>query len=56
MTGCEVCGTADTATVDGVHGRRCAEHPPVFDPAHAVRLAVGGQLTDALRYCRQVAP
>lgn len=25
------CGVQDTATVDGVHGRRCAEHPPTAD-------------------------
>lgn len=24
----EGCGTQDTATVDGIHGRRCANHPP----------------------------
>lgn len=26
--GCTVCGTQDTATVDGIHGRRCALHVP----------------------------
>jgi hypothetical protein len=46
------CGTQNTVTLDGVHGRRCAEHPPTFDPAHAVELAVDGRLETALGYCR----
>lgn len=28
------CGRGDTATVDGIRGRRCAEHPPEFSPKH----------------------
>ena len=46
------CGTQNTTTVDGVHGRRCAEHPPTFDPARAVHLAMSGRLDTALGYCR----
>lgn len=33
------CGTQDTATVDGVHGRRRAQHPPRFSRKHARDLA-----------------
>lgn len=53
-TGCTApdCGTQDTVTLDGVHGRRCAEHPPTFNPTIAVELAVAGQLADAYGYCR----
>jgi len=50
--GCTVCRTQDTATLDGVHGRRCAEHPPTFDPYRAVQLAITGRLGTALGYCR----
>ena len=46
------CGTQDTVTLDGVHGRRCADHPPIFDAARAVELAVGGLLDTAFGYCR----
>jgi hypothetical protein len=54
MDGCTAsgCGTQDTVTLDGVHGRRCAQHPPTFDPARAVELAVTGRLDTALGYCR----
>jgi hypothetical protein len=53
-TGCTApdCGTQDTVTLDGVHGRRCAQHPPTFDVDRAVQLAVSGQLETALGYCR----
>lgn len=54
--GCTVCGTEDTATVDGVSGRRCATHPPAFQPDRAVELAVTGDLPSALAYCRTTFP
>ena len=50
--GCTVCGTQDTATVDGHNGRRCAAHAPVFDPARAVGLMVRGLPGAALAYVR----
>jgi hypothetical protein len=53
--GCTVCDTQDTATVDGIHGRRCAAHPPTFDPAHAVNLMVRGLPGAALAYVRSAA-
>lgn len=46
------CGTQDTVTLDGHHGRRCQAHPPTFDPQRAVHLAVTGRLHTALGYCR----
>lgn len=50
------CHTQDTATVDGVYGRRCATHPPTFDSHRAVRLAATGWLRTALAYCRTEFP
>lgn len=50
--GCTVCGSADTATVDGINGRRCADHPPTFDPERAVDLAVRGLPGAAMAYVR----
>lgn len=50
------CETNATSTVDAVHGRRCAAHPPRFDPARAVRLAVNGLIRDALAYARTEMP
>ena len=38
--------------MDGIAGRRCAEHPSVFDPVRAVALMVAGQTETALRYVR----
>lgn len=32
--GCTSCGSADTVTVDGVHGRRCVACPPGFSVTH----------------------
>jgi hypothetical protein len=32
--GCTVCGCQDTVSLDGVHGRRCAQHPPGYDRTH----------------------
>jgi hypothetical protein len=46
------CTSQDTVTVDGVNGRRCAAHPPQFEPEHAVRLAVIGWREAAYSYCR----
>lgn len=51
--GCTTCGSQQTETVDGINGRRCAEHPSVFDPATAVELARRGDMATALTYCRQ---
>lgn len=36
--GCTSCGSPDTVTVDGVHGRRCGNCPPGFSPTHLVGL------------------
>lgn len=55
-TGCTVCRSQDTVTLDSHHGRRCAQHPPRFDPARAVRLAITGQVATALAYCRRNFP
>ena len=46
------CTTQDTATVDGHYGRRCAQHPPTFDPNRAVALMAGGWPGTALAYVR----
>jgi hypothetical protein len=54
--GCTFCGRPDTATVDAVHGRRCADHAPRFDPAHAVHLMVTGWPATAFAYCRVGLP
>lgn len=32
--GCTLCGSQQTESLDGVHGRRCADHPPTFDRKH----------------------
>jgi hypothetical protein len=45
------CGTEDTETLS-VAGRRCAAHPPTFDPKRAVELAVDGWADTAMAYCR----
>jgi len=50
------CTRTDTATVDGVCGRRCSDHPPTFDPGHAVHLMVSGWPEDAFAYCRAPLP
>lgn len=50
------CTTTDTATVDGRWGRRCAEHPPTFDPTYAVHLAVRLGPEAAFTYCRTDLP
>lgn len=50
------CTRTDTQTVDGVHGRRCDQHPPTFEPAHAVDLAVKLGPAAALAYCRTDLP
>ena len=46
------CNSQDTVQVDGVVGRRCADHPSTFDPHHAVALMVSGQPWAALAYVR----
>lgn len=45
------CGTQDTTTLDGLHGRRCEAHAPVFDPTVAVEL-MRTDLGAACDYCR----
>lgn len=52
--GCTVCGTQQTVTLDGINGRRCAAHPPVFDAERAVTLAVKVGPSAALAYIRAV--
>lgn len=54
--GCTVCKTQDTATADGVNGRRCETHPPTFDPGHAVHLAIAGWRLSAFAYARTEFP
>ena len=49
--GCTTCGTQQTATLSRL-GRRCAQHPPVFDPAIAVGLMVDGWPGTAMAYVR----
>lgn len=46
------CGTQDTVTVDSVHGRRCAEHPPGYSTTHRARLLAAGDYTAAWAYLR----
>lgn len=50
--GCTVCGTESTVTIDGLNGRRCADHPPVFNPVTAVDMAVKDGPATALAYVR----
>lgn len=50
------CRRTDTVTLDGVHGRRCPEHPPTFDPTYAVELARSSGLPAALGYLRTDFP
>jgi len=52
--GCSVCATQDTTTASRL-GRRCAEHPPAFDPSTAVALMVDGWPDTALAYVRSFA-
>ena len=54
-SGCTTCGTEQTATVDGHNGRRCAQHPPRFDPTRAVHLALHDP-AQAMSYCRTTFP
>lgn len=58
LNGCTFtgCGTQDTATVDGHHGRRCTQHPPTFEPAQAVNLAIKLSPAAAFSYCRTELP
>ena len=50
--GCSNCGSPETVTCDGFHGRRCANCPPAFDPDVAVELHVAGFPGAALAYLR----
>lgn len=54
--GCTCCGTQKTATVDGIHGRRCAACPPGFDRAHVTRLLEHGWSATALAYLHLELP
>lgn len=38
-TGCTGCGTQQTATIDGVNGRRCAACPPGLSTRHLADLS-----------------
>ena len=49
------CTSTDTVTVDGINGRRCAEHPPEFSPEVAVELMRRGLPGAAGAYIRGVA-
>lgn len=55
--GCSVrtCQSPDTATVDGINGRRCAAHPPTFDGTECLRLMRAAGHREALRYLRSMA-
>lgn len=48
----EGCGSQETVTLSHL-GRRCAAHPPVFDPATAVELVRDGWTDTAFSYCRE---
>lgn len=50
------CTRTDCSTADGVHGRRCIEHPPTFEAIHAVDLAIKLGPAAALAYCRSDLP
>lgn len=49
------CDSTDIATLDGINGRRCADHPPTFDPDTAVELMRRGLPGAALAYVRGAA-
>jgi hypothetical protein len=52
-TGCTFPGCASQQTDSLSHlGRRCTEHPPVFDPARAVELVRDGWPDTAMAYIR----
>ncbi|HET6915526.1 MAG TPA: hypothetical protein VFH56_05495 [Acidimicrobiales bacterium] len=48
-----LCGSEDTVTLSRL-GRRCAQHPPAFDPAVAVALMVSGWPGAAMAYVRSL--
>ena len=50
--GCTVCGTQQTETLSGLHGRRCAAHPAGFDPNTAVAILMAGWPGAAAAYVR----
>lgn len=50
--GCTTCGSTDTATVDGVSGRRCGQHPPGYSRAHALGLVDRGDVRGATAHLR----
>jgi hypothetical protein len=49
------CGTQVTASLDGHLGRRCANHPPRFDPRRAFDIALRDPHA-ALAYIRTTFP
>jgi hypothetical protein len=53
-SGCSApgCGIEQTETLDGVNGRRCAQHPPGFDAERAVELMRLGLPATAGAYVR----
>src|SRR5690348_10110464 len=52
IPGCTSCGSPETVTVDGINGKRCADHPPTFDPSTAVELMRRGLPGAAGAYIR----
>jgi hypothetical protein len=50
--GCTICSSQDTTSLDGVHGRRCADHAPRFDRTHYESLVRDGG--DVAAYIRTV--
>lgn len=46
QAGCTGCGTQATVTMDGRHGRRCADCPPPFDRDFALLLVALGAIDD----------
>jgi len=47
----EGCGSQDTVTLSRL-GRRCADHPPLFDPTTAVEMVRDGWTDTAMSYVR----
>lgn len=50
--GCTACGSPVTVTVCGVHGRRCAAHPPTYQAQHTTNLLADGRFSAAWAYLR----
>jgi hypothetical protein len=50
--GCSVCKSPDVTTMDGICGRRCPAHPPVYDRPWALSLVDLGLAGEAFAYLR----